>query len=68
MSNCIDFYFFKWGKDCHPPEPGEDNFIGPPTLEDYLNVKSVLNPFTSTKIDDWIILITLGYVVYRIAK
>ena len=69
MADCFDFGLFKWGKDCdEPPEWGDYEFIGPPILEDSLNERSLLNPFTSTKIDDYLIFITIGYVVYRIFR
>ena len=51
-----------------PPEPGDDDFIGAPTMEDYFNTRSVLNPFVSTKIDDYFLLLLIFYGIYKIYK
>lgn len=59
--------FWDWLKGA-PPEPGDPAFIGALPAEDHLNVKGILNPFTSTKIDDYLILIVLLYGVYRFSK
>jgi hypothetical protein len=70
MEDKWDFWnesFWDWLKG-NAPNPGESDFIGPPTMGDSLNKRSITNPFTSTKIDDYLILIAVLYGVYRYCK
>lgn len=46
------------------PDPGHPEFIGPGTMEDHFNKKGLLNPFPSTKLDDYLILFAVIYGVY----
>lgn len=59
--------FFDW-LFVSSPNPGDTDFIGPPSLSDSLNTQTITNPFTSTKIDDYLILIAVLYGVYKYAK
>ena len=59
--------FWDWLKGT-PPDPGDPDFVGPPTMEEHFDTPSLLNPFTSTRIDNYIILLALLYGVYRFSK
>lgn len=55
--------FFDWLFG-NPPNPGDPDFIGAPTMQDSLNKQSITNPFPSTKLDDYLIFFAVIYGVY----
>lgn len=55
--------FFDWLFG-NPPNPGDSDFVGPPSFNDSLNTQSITNPFPSTKLDDYLILFAVIYGVY----
>ena len=59
------FYNWLFG---NPPEPGDPDFEGPPELSYFLNKRTITNPFTSTKLDDYLILAAVLYGVYKYVK